>query len=121
MSKRPLNTERDISKLPVWARHRIEKLEADLKWTDDRLQAISAPDARIVANPYDDKPIGFTDNTVFRFSMGEVGDHREIQVNLVYETGADSRDAWVLRVSSNHGQVAVMPRASNSFNVRLVD
>jgi hypothetical protein len=47
--------ERDLTKLPKWARQEIERLQRDLEYAHERLEA-GPDDSRVFAEPYSDHP-----------------------------------------------------------------
>lgn len=60
-----MNNEQDLSKLPRWARSRIEKLEADIAYYKEQYLAISTGQSRLRCTDSISPPLGLPErNTI---------------------------------------------------------
>lgn len=104
--------DRDLSKLPVWARHRIEKLEADVEWWKSKAVKAEAGEASIwmVHGLDEDIPLAQAGETI-RFDMAP-GSRIDVRF--------DKQHPGELYVSASGrlgGDIVVTPQSSNVIRV----
>jgi hypothetical protein len=105
----------DISKLPRWARNRIEKLEADLKHSRKLAESATSPNtsgtdtAVVVYGDAGREYRGLPTGTEVEFRMGE---DRRVRVRM--------KDGQVY-VWSEDGALSILPSVSNAVHVDVVD
>lgn len=97
----------DISKLPKWAQAEIERLNADVRYLEEKIAALSSDSSKVYARITWERNLHLPTESVVTFV---VGDH-EIDVRLS-EVGGSHLEVQC------HGRVSVEPRASNCFDVR---
>jgi hypothetical protein len=98
----------DITKLPVWAQHRIAKLERDVEHYQRELR-VGPEDSVVFADPYSEAPRPLGDAMV-AFQLGD--DPRDV-VRVRRST-----NGRLLDVNGGDG-LMVMPRASNSIEIKI--
>lgn len=98
----------DVNKLPQWAQRRIALLEANLRWTEDRLNAITGPEPAQTDTWVDiDRRVAVPRGTEALFNLAARGDDRELIV------GVQRRTAGHLYVYARDCSLRVQPSASN--------
>ena len=86
--------QRGMAKLPKWAQHLIEKLEADVKWHKDRADRYHA---------------GLLDRGEYKLN-----DSESFRV-LLYEDD----EGKYLEIAANANELSIEPRASNQVRARI--
>lgn len=103
--------ERDITKLPKWAQIEISRLQRDVKWYKDKLEA--GPDnSDTFADPYGRavRPLGKGPRIAF---VGLPGDRQTIIARLDRDT--DNEPYLEIRGLNS---LQIQPRASNVVHIR---
>lgn len=97
--------ERDLSKLPKWARQEIERLRADLAYTQEKLSAGPA-DSDTFADPYSNAPRPLGCGTAIEFRFGNDWSQK-FQARLIGDK---------LQINAGNTLV-VFPHASNVVSI----
>ena len=120
---RPAADSERESRLPAWAQVEITRLRRALSEArEERDHALKAPVSNVSVlrsgafNGDGPREVFLPDGAVVAFNLGTVDRPRVIEVNV----NVSEHRRPVLRVSSNSGQVAVRPLASNCFTVEEV-
>lgn len=111
----------DVSRLPVWARNRIRKLEADNTHLSNSLrECINAKpgDTDTVVQEYGSPDVGLPRGSRIRF--GSVTPHIEVRVVSLLNGDFPIGDpATIIEVRTPDGELSLLPKASNSIYVRV--
>lgn len=112
----------DLSKLPLWARHHMQKLEADVTYWKNIATQVQTGTTRVTIDRLDDdRRMSLPDNFPFRFSIVTAKDfkgrdqHHAIDVSV--NTDHSSQPALLLQ--SPTGRLVITPSSSNVAYVRV--
>lgn len=100
----------DLSRLPAWARHEIERLTADLASAHAKLAA-GPDDSNTFAGPYSTPPVPLGLGTIVRFGSLK---------SLPGTFDAYIEDGTLVVRGSGSSEIAVLPRGGNVVHVRHV-
>jgi hypothetical protein len=110
-----MSDKHDVNKLPVWARHRLQKLEADNRYMADKL-AEGPENSDTFADPFSElsRPLGQGPTIRFTLDGKPAEDSRDyIEAYLDH----DSKGEPFVRISSVEG-LMFLPSSSNVAYVR---
>ena len=109
--------KRDLSKLPKWAADEIRRLEANLKYAQEKLQALGAENPRVIVNPNSDLRFGLEADARVRFMFENSNGWVDVPGYL--DLGIDEEDG-VLNVYASD-TVLIEPKGSNVLSLSLMN
>lgn len=110
MKKMVGHTTEDVTKLPMWARKRIERLTAEVESWKSRALSAASPDQTNVTISDGIEERGLPRDSHIRFRIGRT----QMEVAL-----RESHDGLGLEVRSLDGTLAVLPLVSNVISVKV--
>ena len=121
--RRRSKNEGDISKLPVWAQHRMQKLESDCEYYLQRMQEMAGQASGplhagppIIARPYDKKPLRLPRGSKVIFQLEEGDQYLDVPSIECYVEKLTKDGQWVLSVRACDGVLLVQPEHANSIH-----
>lgn len=113
-----------FDKLPMWARHEIERLRANER--DYKTKAYEAAHPGLKSNTWietyaevdGDKRLGLPSDSTIVFNIGDAKNERRIQCRVHWRDGHITPS---LHVSSSDGTLIVKPCAANFIELKVED
>jgi hypothetical protein len=106
------HTTEDVSKLPQWARRRIERLEGEIAQMKATEAAVAAGDTNMfLLDAARQTPRGLPRDSTVRVSLGKLG---ELDIGVGHNAPEGA-----IEIRTSHGRLSVQPVVSNVIYVKV--